>query len=242
MKMNDTYMAEVSWAPNKQTVYARLSVSQGDGIPLAIRATFQGIDGRSLTKGTMVEVQRTDPNDARYHRIIRIWEEVAKENIVHQITVQDVDAFKKHQLKEHQNMAMSKDRVRFFLGERYFQDDMSKIEGVLRKAFDLHINETRRLAHNSSGFWITCRPSQFARFMIYRNQAGITNGFMDLKAELIEMVETYGYAELAAVVGITREAAKRAAHALGFSGAEVAKRMRPVQPAPAEIDVSGNPA
>lgn len=78
---------------------------------------------------------------------------------------------------------MSKDRVRFYVGPKYSSYG-DKIKKVLQQAFDISYQESCCLMQGN-GFWITCRPSQFARFLIYRNEASITNGFMDLRAKLI---------------------------------------------------------
>ncbi len=228
MDLNEIYLAKVSRSPSSQTVYVRLTIPQSDGIPLAIKATFRGFSPYGLPVGTMVEVKRIDPMDARRYRVISIR---SKENIVHRINVQDVDAFRRHQA-----MVMSKDRVRFFLGVKYFHE--RNFKKVLRQAFDIAHGEAGELMQDD-GFWIICRPSQFARFMIYRNAAGIQNGFMDLRAELVASKEPDAYAELADITGVSREDVKKVAHAIGYSGALLSKKLRPVRRAPAEIDVGG---
>ncbi len=79
---------------------------------------------------------------------------------------------------------MSRDRVRFFLHYRYYDD---RINVVMYKAFGMDFDEVQKLrAGNAGGFWIICRPSQFARFLIYRDAAGIANGFKDLNAALVD--------------------------------------------------------
>ena len=80
---------------------------------------------------------------------------------------------------------MSEDRVRFFLHFRYYQQ--MGMNNVLCRAFGMDLDTVQELRRaNDGGFWIVCRPSQFARFMIYRDAAGINNGFKDLNAVLTE--------------------------------------------------------
>lgn len=111
------------------------------------------------------------------------------------------------------------DRVRFWLGEQYLRKN--NIYPVLMKAFGLGEEEARGLYNDScagdDGFWITCRPDQFARFMIYRNKAGVRNGFMDLQATLFTPADIDRYTQLAQIVGITRDQAKRTAIALQYT-------------------------
>jgi hypothetical protein len=122
---------------------------------------------------------------------------------------------------------MSKDRVRFFIGQRYFDGGRNRaLCTVLRQAFDMSTGESEKLINSGEGFWITCRPSQFGRFMIYRNAAGITNGFMDLKAEIVEQAsdEDY-YAMLAEKTGIDRYKIKTLVKTLGYGHEWVAQRL-----------------
>jgi len=91
-------------------------------------------------------------------------------------------------------MSMSHDRVKFYLDHQYLRTN--GIGGVLKESFGMDNNDVtdmcqaagirpHRLSYESwGGVWIVCRPSQFARFLIYRDEAGIKNGFKDLKPEL----------------------------------------------------------
>jgi hypothetical protein len=80
-------------------------------------------------------------------------------------------------------------RIRFFLGRRYWPEDWQwgAMRDVLLRAFNMTEHEFGEKCSygNNTGFWITCTEVQFARFMIARNEAGITNGFMDLRAEYL---------------------------------------------------------
>ncbi len=91
-------------------------------------------------------------------------------------------------------MTMSKDRVEFYLPPRYFQTAAGHngfarmtMQKILRGAFDMDFTESADLMKAyPHGFGIQCRPSQFARFIVYRHDAdeGI-NGVRDLKPSLI---------------------------------------------------------
>ncbi len=94
-------------------------------------------------------------------------------------------------------MTVSKDRVRFHLPPRYFQAGRSigsngfrrdTMKRVLLRAFGIANEECDGLmdCSTSQGFIIECRPSQFARFIVYRHEAneGI-NGVRDLGPELV---------------------------------------------------------
>lgn len=76
---------------------------------------------------------------------------------------------------------MSKDRVRIFIGSKYLQKH--NIYMVLENAFGIQENTARNMYQCKDGFYVICRPSQFARFMIFRDQANIDNGFKDLRVE-----------------------------------------------------------
>lgn len=96
---------------------------------------------------------------------------------------------------------MSKDRVRFEMCPRYFTEHNSKsgmhkdvaVE-VLNKAFGPpRGNRTSwrcAMKQHPHGFEIVCRPSQFARFIVYRNEMGnCINGISDLRPKIVEPLE-----------------------------------------------------
>lgn len=88
---------------------------------------------------------------------------------------------------------MSRDRVRFFLHYRYYGSEMCD---VMQRAFGIDVATFQELrGANEGGFWVLCRPSQFARFMIYRDGAGVVNGFKDLNAVLIKQEQKITIAE-----------------------------------------------
>jgi len=82
-------------------------------------------------------------------------------------------------------MAISKDRVRFNIPARYWDARFSEYVNLCQRAFGHTVRET--YAH---GITIVCRPSQFARFLIYRNNAIQSgklpgcNTFAEFKPEL----------------------------------------------------------
>ena len=81
-------------------------------------------------------------------------------------------------------MAMSRDRVRFELPECVLKHVGSTSGDAVRKAlheaFGIDIYPSMRICSRT----IVCRPSQFARFLILRNEYGGTNSFKELNAEL----------------------------------------------------------
>lgn len=83
------------------------------------------------------------------------------------------------------DMAMSKDRVSFHLPAYLFS--AAGLTSVLEHAFNVDATTFRRMraiAETNGAVEIICRPSQFARFLIYREQAGFQNMFKELKAKL----------------------------------------------------------
>lgn len=135
-------------------------------------------------------------------------------------------------------MAMSKDRVRFYLAARYFQSHRTS-NGMTRdtcirllfKAFGMTSSQSlERMSRFHNGFWIKCRPSQFARFIVYRHQDGdCINGIRDLQPQLVEPVDVY--AQIANETGVTHDTVRRVLRA-----AEYVPTTRSD-----EIDVSKNP-
>lgn len=88
-------------------------------------------------------------------------------------------------------MSMSKDRVQFVLGGRgELRNNLGGLPIDLKaaqKAFNLSTQACFRIDHQLTT--IICRPSQFARFMIYRNEMGGKNTFQNLEAKLIPAKE-----------------------------------------------------
>ena len=77
---------------------------------------------------------------------------------------------------------MSKDRIEFNLvaSNWYDEDLISKVASI---ALGVDIGHARKLVVAEKR--IRCRPSQFARFIVLRNQFGATNGIKNLNAVII---------------------------------------------------------
>lgn len=142
---------------------------------------------------------------------------------------------------------MSYDRVRFFIGNGYCKDQYQRdsLRDVLKKSFDLGEGRSSQyMSGNYGGFYIICRPSQFARFMIFRNAAGIRNGFMDLQAKLYVPEPKLSPIEaLAEKAGVNCNTAANVASALGLDGNDIKLAMETkgaCADGPPEIDVSRN--
>ena len=156
----ETLVGCVSYSPNHQSCKVRISVPQSSGCVsthLALKATFPNFSRHDLEKGTWVEVTRTHPNDASKSEVTEIVAERKKDKTM-------------------------TERVHFYLNAKYFEHDM--LSSVLFKAFGIQLYTYHRIDRQGSGVNIVCRPAQFARFLIYRNEAGIKNGFMDLEVVL----------------------------------------------------------
>lgn len=147
-------------------------------------------------------------------------------------------------------MAMSKDRVRFFLPHRYFQEGHSiptnNMRGsicrdILFRAFGIPCSESAKLMRRwPNGFYITCRPSQFARFIVFRHEDGnCINGIKDLEPEIIKAELDY-YDHIVSLTGVRRSDVKNVIAAFGYSIDDY--RPRGGISSTHELDVSKNPA
>ena len=121
---------------------------------------------------------------------------------------------------------MSRDRVTFFLPKRYYQTgqrasngfSLSTMQRILLRSFGMQHGESYKLMNaNPRGFTITCRPSQFARFIVYRCDVdeGI-NGIRDLTPEIHAERSTDIYTIVAKAQLVSRETVKMIGDALGF--------------------------
>ena len=175
----ERYYGTVSYAPNNRACRVRVSISQPNGIPLCVKAIFGKSDRHRLTKGAVVGVERALQDDATRYAVTHVY-----------------DDRKEHLDRGDSTMSASKDKVRFFLPHRYFQThfplsgngmrrDICK--NILFRAFGMGREESEARMHRfPDGFWIECRPSQFARFIVYRHEDGqCINGIKDLKPEIV---------------------------------------------------------
>ena len=84
-----------------------------------------------------------------------------------------------------------KERVRFKFGRNHrmgSKETRLEFSDVLKAAFDMRCSEVSDLLNTLSltDYWIICRPSQFARFIIYRNQKEtLKNWVKELEPEII---------------------------------------------------------
>jgi hypothetical protein len=78
-------------------------------------------------------------------------------------------------------MSMSKDRVRFTIPAYSMTSRGDGYRALLSEVFG-HSFAGQFIQHED--ITIICRPSQFARFLIKRNEMGMQNGFKELKPEL----------------------------------------------------------
>ena len=138
---------------------------------------------------------------------------------------------------------------RFYIGSNYTLSSTrrERMADVMAKAFGMAVGDALYSmdgGHDNYGVWITCRPSQFARFMIYRNDAGIQNGFKDLKAELVEVREIDPYEVLADLARVSRGEVKAVVQSLGYGSAWLTGKLEQARRTDLgqEIDVSRNPA
>jgi hypothetical protein len=150
------------------------------------------------------------------------------------------------------SIKMSHDRVKFFIGKQYFGP---KLGEVLSQAFGYPESNkgswTNRMRDYSEGFYLVCRPSQFARFMILRDAAGLVNGFKDLHAELfVPQPPKDIYTRIADATEVDRDSVKRVMLAFAYNADELEDRFRPKRVQPEcpitgrslrVFDVSSNP-
>ncbi len=113
------------------------------------------------------------------------------------------------------------DAVKFFLSSDRVASGGAKYANLFERTlyitlreFHEHAREQGRYGFN--GVFIVCRPSQFSRYLVGRNDAGLTNGFKELEPKLIEdhkpapaYDDTLGH--IAKIAGISRESVKKVA-------------------------------
>lgn len=140
-------------------------------------------------------------------------------------------------------MSASIDRVRFFLPGKYFSsaaglgtNSMRRgtCKGILLRAFGMDNGESERMIQgNSYGFTVVCRPSQFARFIVYRYEADeCINEIKDLRPEFVPKTDVYD--RVAWVTGVDRDAVKLVMIAIDYGTGLPPRCTENV------VDVSGN--
>ena len=205
MKIAEKLLGVVAYAASKQSCYVRVTIksNNADFNPLAVKATFVGIDRRNLFQGAVVEVARSHNHHAWSYMVTRTFKDVMEVghtdpvNITQNIHVDDVECFtagRRHKCGD--NPATAKWRteevaqVKFFIGKRYYMEKEKRLalERVVHAALSITIAELACITSSGRnlGFWVRCREDQFARFMIYRDQEGLPNGFQDLRVEHVD--------------------------------------------------------
>lgn len=219
------YLGKVSCDLHKCASRVRVQIEGTDGIPLSVKASLNNYPRVLFKKGVAVEVEQAN-HDGRVFHVTQVLEPVRKSvHLNFQITVPNANAFKRNQTMEN--------RVRFFIGCKYLQNNA--IYSVMRNALGLDDSVARELYRRATdGFWVICREEQFARFMVYRNNAGVPNGFMDLRATIIQAVGDV-YERIASAAGVDRGAVKKVLLALNYDRVTVEERL---EMRTAEVDVS----
>lgn len=170
--MGDTMFGEVSCDLHRCATYVRVSVPNPQGnCPMSIKATREGFARDLFKKGTVVEVEWSN-HDGRRFRIVQVFERIgsfAKECPCNCPEIVE-------------------DRVSIYLSSRYWTEDWQRqrFGKVLMRAFDMRHHEAANLM-DGGGFTVVCTATQFAKFMYERNEAGLVNGFLDLRMTLVDV-------------------------------------------------------
>lgn len=174
-------LGRVSRDMHRTAVYVRVHIPAshpGDSGPLAIKATIGNFSKSTFKKGMVVEITRSTHNicGAKYH-VTEVFDLVDTEKDDRGDCCDCCD------LEDDDNRV-----VRFFLGQRYFKEERDRraMMDVLRRSFSMSQSEAAAVT-NGFGMWIACRETQFARFLINRDFAGIPNGFQDLRVEYADV-------------------------------------------------------
>lgn len=146
-------------------------------------------------------------------------------------------------------MTMSRDRVKFYLPESNFQHKRSTngfqrnaMAGVLEKSFGA-MGWSGIMNNSPNGFWVICRPSQFARFIINRANLGTgVNGIRCLEAKLFIPEELNPYQEFANEFELTLNTAHSIIEYLGIDSYALREIVKPMVKREVVIDVSLNNA
>ncbi len=243
------YLGTVSCDLHPCSSLVRVSILGPDNIPLSVKASLGGYP-RNLFKQTVtVEVEQTWECHGRQFRVTHVYEAVKKPSEVHggnfpfTIHVKDAEAFRKEQTM-FTSKTMSHDRVRFFISDNYYNTQHKKetLLDVLKQSFDLNKAPLGHyMAGCYGGFYIICRPSQFARFLIFRNAAGIKNGFIDLQADLyVPEPKLSPFDALSKKAGVDPTSVKKVVNAMGLGRNDVETALEDDGDGPPAIDVSMN--
>ena len=173
------YLGKVSCDLHDHASRVRVQIDGTDGIPLSVKASFNNYPRSLFKKGVAVEVEQSRC-DGRRFRVTQVFEPVRKSvHLQFHIKVPDAEAFKVRVHKEDKT-------VRFWISSRYTKDSTlaDAMGQVLVNAIDMREHEVNTLMTvGTQGFWVICRESQFARFLITRNEEGLPNLFQDLRVD-----------------------------------------------------------
>ena len=87
---------------------------------------------------------------------------------------------------------MSRDRIEFRIPWRRLADYKGHAD-VLLKSFGIDPTMVNNCIRHGQDLEIKCRPSQFARYIVLRCNAGIPNGIKELEASLVMEQEPVKY-------------------------------------------------
>ena len=160
------YLGTVWCDLHNQASRVRVHINGTDGIPLSVKASLNNYPRPLFKKGVAVEVEQAK-HDGRVFRVTQVFEPVRKSVHV-QVKVSKADK-----------------TVRFWISSRYSNALAAQLAmgRVLVKVLSMKEDEANALLLTGQGFWIICRESQFARFLIKRNEEGLPNLFQDLRVD-----------------------------------------------------------
>lgn len=206
-------IGQVSSDLHRTASWVRVSVMQIDGIPLSLKV-HRGSYARELfVKGRAVEITQSTTHNTYRYNITEVystqqdWADaearvmtdlMRRRNKTHPCTkygcrkkIAEEDERNgcrryttTHYFEESQEEP-TEEHVSFYIGSRYYGnlEQKKKLGPVLREALDMTSREADSYMQDY-GFWVVCRASQFAKFMVYRDRVGITNGFIDLRVQI----------------------------------------------------------
>jgi hypothetical protein len=134
---------------------------------------------------------------------------------------------------------MSKDRVRLTLARQVWSaGNKAAVERALFRTFGgVGLATIKRRWLTREYVRVECRPSQFARFLIYRDEEGAKNGFKDLHADIVPE-EKDPYKRIAEGSGVDVYVVRRVLSELDISYSEIKERLAAPDTGPV-VDLSG---
>jgi len=179
----------VSTDPHPQSPYIRVSCPPDNLSMKAMIGVGTGFFRDNIRKGDVVQVEETAGGYKGWN-IIGHWKKLGKRRTVYRSSEKNEQVFVR------QPDDSEPDRVRFIVPERNIAlsngPDSHTFRQLLNECFGISGHEINGRQgtvdrYGQRGLAIICRPSQFARFLIKRHEAGLPNRFMDLKPMLFEV-------------------------------------------------------